>query len=433
MEQKLYIMEINGLELIEAVDFLKVCQKSANMKPYKKPILKDHNGNLEKSWLVEFYYWSDSDQKLKRKRLTTVPGIQSPNYAKSKKERYSEFKVIVDAIDYLLRHGWTPENRIAEKTITKVADPEYHLAFEAITRAASLKKNEVKAKTEKDYQRTASKFIEFLHLKGLHNQPIEKIKRAHVLEWLRSIISDGSQPKTRNNYLGYLSGLFEKLIEEEIAKLNPCHGIKQLNTTVELHQAYAVEEVKIISDFLTKHDPTLKTYIQFIGYTFLRPSEILSIKSHQVNLKQRTILLKANKAKRGKTEIVYVIDRLMPALTDLLSQAQPSDFLFSKNNGPGPAEIERTDLYSQRWNKYRDMINDQYKLTLGPNHTLYAMRHTFIQDIYRTLRKSCTVQEAEFKIQPITRHKTIDALRKYIRDYNFELAADWSESYSLDF
>tara|TARA_R110002050_G_scaffold265465_2_gene406593 strand:- start:26834 stop:28114 length:1281 start_codon:yes stop_codon:yes gene_type:complete len=426
-------MEINGLDLIEAVDFLKVCQKSANIKPYRKPILKDHNGNLEKSWFVEFYYWSDSDQKLKRKRLTTVPGIQSPNYAKSKKERYSEFKVIIDAIDYLLRHGWTPENRIPENNITKVADPEYYLAAEAIKRAADLKKNEVKAKTEKDYQRTASKFIEFLHLKGLHEKPIDKVKRAHVLDWLRSVISDGAKPKTRNNYHSYLSGLFEKLIEEEITNVNPCHGIKQLKTTVEKHQAYTMEELKIISEFLAKHDPTLKTYIQFIGFTFLRPSEILSIKARQVNLKQRTILLKANKAKRGKTEIVFVIDRLLPALNEILEKAQPNDFLFSKNNGPGPQEMKHTDLFSRRWNKYRDIINDQYKLSLGPNHTLYAMRHTFIQDIYRTLRKTCTVQEAEFKIQPITRHKTIDALRKYIRDFNFELAADWSDNYSLDF
>jgi integrase len=426
-------MKINSLELVQTVDFLKVCQKSAKLKPYKEPILRDQGGNLEKSWFVEFYYWSDKDQKLKRKRLTAIPGIPSPNYAKNKKDRYSEFKVIVDAIEYLLRYGWTPENKLPISAVTKADIPSTTLALEAIKRAAELKKNEVKLKTEKDYARTAAKFIKFLQSSGLHNKNIEAIKRTHILEWLRGLIKAGSSPKTRNNYLAYLSGLFEKLIEEEIAKTNPCRGIKSLKMTVDLHRAYSIEELQIISKFLEEKDPLLKLYIQFIGYTFLRPAEILSIKASQVNLKERTIILEAAKAKRGKTEIVLIIDRLEPIISELLKEAKPSDYLFGRKGSPNSKPIHGTDFFSKRWTSYKRQINKDHGLNLGPNHTLYAMRHTFIQDIYRTLRKTCTVQEAEFKIQPITRHKTIDALRKYIRDFNFELASDWSDSYSLDF
>jgi len=84
-------MEINSLELVQTVDFLRVCQKSANLKPYKKPILKDHSENLAKSWFVEFYFWSESDQALKRKRLTNIPGITSPNRSKTLREVIARF------------------------------------------------------------------------------------------------------------------------------------------------------------------------------------------------------------------------------------------------------------------------------------------------------------------------------------------------------
>jgi hypothetical protein len=128
-----------------------------------------------------------------------------------------------------------------------------------------------------------------------------------------------------------------------------------------------------------------------------------------------------------------IIDRLLPLLESLMEVAKPNDYLFGRKGIPNSKPVHGTDLFSKRWTAHKKQINKIHGLDLGANHTLYAMRHTFIQDLYRTLRKSCTKQEAEFKIQPITRHKTIDALRKYIRDYNFELAADWSENYSLNF
>jgi integrase len=426
-------LKVNGLELVQAVDFFKVCHKSANVKPYKTPILKDQEGNLQKSWFVEFYFWSDQDQKLKRKRVTTVPGIQSPNRSKTKKQRYSEVKIIVDALEYLLIRGWTPENRIPDSEIIPRKEPEFIIAEDAINRAADLKKNEVKEKTQKDYVRAAARFVAFLKQIGLDHKPTGAIKRSHILDWLRQLVAEGAKPKTRNNYLGYLSGIFEKLIEEEITNINPTKGIKALQTNVELHQSYSVEQLKIISSYLDKKDPILKQYIKFIGYTFLRPSEILSIKARQINLKDRTIHLEAARAKRGKTEVIFIIDRLLPILQELGAQAKANDFLFTKKGVPGALGIDRTDFYSDKWNNYKKEINSLYGLDLGVNHTLYAMRHTFIQDIYRGLRTSCTRQEAEFKIQPITRHKTAEALRNYIRDFNLEIAADWSESYSLDF
>ncbi len=44
-----------------------------------------------------------------------------------------------------------------------------------------------------------------------------------------------------------------------------------------------------------------------------------------------------------------------------------------------------------------------------------------------------TKEQAEFATMPITRHKTLEALRAYIRDYSIELPDDWSDSYSIQY
>jgi len=428
-------MKINSLDMVEAVDFLKVCQNFAkNVNPYKSPTLKDYNGDTSKPWYVEFYYWSDRDQILKRHRARKVPGLSSPNTSNNLKKRYEEFKVIKDAFEYLLKRGWTPEKRIPESDVINLeGSSAIPLPLDAFKHIAKLKSNEVRISTARSYQRTAQRFTDYLDSVGLVNKPLDQIRRKHVLDWLRSILAI-SKPKTRNNYLNELSTLFEKMIEEEWILRNPCKGIKNLKTETNLHRAYSPRELQIIAKFLSEHDPKLKQYIQFIGYAFLRPSEILKLKGKHINMEEGLITLPAAHAKRGSTEIIPVIDRLKDTLSILKSGANSEDYLFGRDGVPGPNPIYSSELFSERWSKkHKPAINELHGLNLNNEHTLYAMRHTFIQDIYRGLREKMTRQEAEFKIQPITRHKSIESLRKYIRDYSFEVASDWSENYNLDF
>ena len=78
-------------------------------------------------------------------------------------------------------------------------------------------------------------------------------------------------------------------------------------------------------------------------------------------------------------------------------------------------------------------MNAEHKCGFTDDNTLYAMRHTFIRDIYLHFRKTMSKEQAEFATMPITRHKTLEALRAYIRDYSIELPEDWSDTYSIKY
>jgi len=427
---------LSPLSLLNGLNSLKVGQKWDKGLPYRKPVLADRAGDLSKQWYISFYYWSKSQNKLVRGKKSRIPGLPSPNRESSLKERYSQFKVMLEAIDILLSKGWTPEQQIDLNEafgIEPESTKEQLAINEAIAKAIEVKAEEVSKRTAANYKRAGTSFQSHLHIKHLKNKEPDEISRSVVYDWLRWVSKDKSS-KTRNNYLNDLSTLFEKMIELELATKNPCKGIKETKGIVKRHQPYSAMQLAIISEFLRKEDPEMIDYIHFIGYAFLRPSEIISLQAKDIDLDKSLIRLKADKAKRRQTEIIPIIDRIRPTLEKLMVGCSTSeDYLFGNSRKPGLKPVHRSDAFSERWNRYKKQINRKTGLNLSADHTLYAMRHTFIQDIYYTLRKEYSQQEAEFKIQPITRHKTIDALRKYIRDYSIEVAEDWSSAYSLNF
>ena len=54
---------VNPLFVLQGGGFEKVVPKwyHCNMKPYQKPYLNDHSGDLDKQWYIYFKYW-DEDQ-----------------------------------------------------------------------------------------------------------------------------------------------------------------------------------------------------------------------------------------------------------------------------------------------------------------------------------------------------------------------------------
>jgi hypothetical protein len=74
------------------------------------------------------------------------------------------------------------------------------------------------------------------------------------------------------------------------------------------------------------------------------------------------------------------------------------------------------------------------ELKLSKNHGIYSFRHTAAIDLFTTYKNNgLTDLEAKNKMLPITRHKSINSLAKYLRDIGASLPKDYSDDYSLDF
>lgn len=420
-------LNCNSLALFCLLQNYLVGQKLDSVNPYSKPVIYDGGGDLNKSWFVHFYYYSAEKGKMIRAKRSQLPGVPSINRSKTKKERLAQLKVLSDALEILLARGWTPESKIE---IEVPAAQEKYTLISAIEKAASIKIDEVSARTAKNYGFTARHFVQWLRKRGQHLLEAKDCKRALITDYLREA-AKGKGAKTRNNYLGTLYTLFEKMIEEEIIVRNPCLGIKKLKEISTKHTPYSPEQLKMVMAYLHKHNFTLYQFILVIGYAFLRPSETISLKVNDIDLENRYILLKPEKAKRKQFEKIPIIEKLLPVIEDRCKGKKGADYLFNDPKDPA-IPVHGTTYFSKRFKTIKKHLNAK-GANLTVNHDIYAMRHTFIQDLYHTLRKSMTVAEAEYTIMPITRHKSPEALRKYIRDYSLELPEDWSGLYSLTF
>lgn len=82
----------------------------------------------------------------------------------------------------------------------------------------------------------------------------------------------------------------------------------------------------------------------------------------------------------------------------------------------------RRDYFTKR---FKSVVKDHFNL--GTDYTMYSFRHTYITKLYRKLVQDSSPAIAEGQLMLITGHSTIIALRKYLRDIDAELPADYSE------
>ncbi len=386
-----------------------------------------------------------------RCKRSKFPDGQTPNRVKNRRERTKQMMLLRDAYEFLLSKGWTPKTPLPKEElkprpkqeVTASPPPAKEKEIQwscskAIDHIIAIKKRYLSQYGFRSFRSIANDFKVYLEESGRGKAPMESISRRDITEYLRHVLEtkglNGAKAstRTRNNYLRDLHGLFEKMIEEEILVRNPCKGIATLRETVNRHLSYTSEHIKLMGEWMVENEPYLKDFSYFIGYGFLRPSEIIRLQVKDVS--PNAIHLKGTKAKTKVTETIPVIGKLKPVVERLLSQAtEPEHYLFSAKQEPGLKPIGGSQYFSKRFARCKDYMNEVHQAGFTKDHTLYALRHTFIRDIYLHFKQTMTREEAEYRTMQITRHKTVSALRAYIRDFSIDLPQDWSSAYSLEY
>ena len=412
--------------------------------PFRRPVVVDYDGDLSKQWHVYYRYWDEKKGKLVKARKSSIKGHLNPNRSKIASVRYEELSLLRDIIERVLQLGWTPKtyfpvSRLREKP-TREPEQEVSLPIiEAVEKGLSAKKTEVSDKYFNMLTWRTEVFKEFLISHKLDQLPAENIGRKHIVQYLQHVQETRGRNgkmasnKTRNGYLGDLSSVFNGMVEHEIIAFNPCLKIRKLKEKTGRHIPYTAKDVTLLSEWSRENSPQLYQYIRLIAFAFLRPKEILELRIGDIDLENRIIKLRKESAKVDAATIP-IIEPLLVTLKEMIpSDASPGHYLFTLENTPGPKPIAQTRFFSRRFNKWKDHMNEKHNRGFSDDHTLYGIRHTFIQNIFHELRQKMTKTEAEFQLMTITRHRTIEALRKYTRDYGMDIANDWSDKYTLKF
>jgi len=369
-----------------------------------------HGGDdfdLSKRWYVYYSFKHPETGKMVR---------QSPIFANlnrlysTKRERLKAFKILRETLEYLLKEGYSPYED-NEQT-------EEYSASSALEFALDLKKSSVSTSTYNGYKNRVNVFIKYLKKKGLDTANIKSIDKKIVVEFLNEMQATSSA-SNRNNYRQDLSAIFTVLYENELIDNNFFDKIKKVNSKPVRNKTYSTDKVEEIFKVVEKDDPLLLLFIKVVSYNFLRPVEVVRLKAGDIDLKNKTLTVKA-KNKAHKTKI---IPDLLVEEFKKLDLSNKDNYLFTpKGVGKWDAtEPARRKWFGNRFNKIKKKMN------IGDDYTLYSFRHSFITKLYRKLRETNSMVETQNQLMLITGHSTLTALQKYLRDIDAELPDDYSD------
>ncbi|OAD42567.1 tyrosine-type recombinase/integrase [Polaribacter atrinae] len=277
-------------------------------------------------------------------------------------------------------------------------------------------------------------FIRYLETSNLYHKNINDITKRHIILFLNNLGKDKNKPvnpATRNTYRKIISSLFNQLVADDIINKNFVESIPKLVSKPKKNIPFRKKEMKTIKEYLLEHDPYLYLFIKFVMYGFLRPVEVCRIKIKDINIDRNTISVQS-KTEDATANTVFLTKQLKDTITEMEIQKFNSEFhLFSSKLKPSiwvaDDTVKRT-YFGRRFAKVKKA------LSFDENYGIYSFRHTAAIDIFTTYKQQgLTDLEAKHKMLPITRHKSIDSLNKYLRDIGASLPKDYSDDYSLDF
>lgn len=384
--------------------------KAKNKKGVLKPTIA-----AGKYWYVKYSYRNPETGLMEMFRI---------------KERTRAIKNLRTAVQNLLERGYSPFEYFPENVLTK----KTWTTKEALNLALEEKKKVWSASTTKINQFPVNVFIRYLETSNLYHKNINDITKRHIILFLNNLGKDKNKPvnpATRNTYRKIISSLFNQLVADDIINKNFVESIPKLVSKPKKNIPFRKKEMKTIKEYLLEHDPYLYLFIKFVMYGFLRPVEVCRIKIKDINIDRNTISVQS-KTEDATANTVFLTKQLKDTITEMEIQKFNSEFhLFSSKLKPSiwvaDDTVKRT-YFGRRFAKVKKA------LSFDENYGIYSFRHTAAIDIFTTYKQQgLTDLEAKHKMLPITRHKSIDSLNKYLRDIGASLPKDYSDDYSLDF
>ena len=376
-------------------------------KPYREAVLSDAKGDLSKTWVVNYYAWSEKKQVLVRKRGV----FDQP----TKEERYRLAQEFITAINLELQAG-------AVLDAIEVDEPEIGPKtplLKATEYFTSRKGKTVDETTIRGYKKDIRGFTTWAESKGYAQMAISKFSTAEVYlfcdyldskVWTKKdkegkeITKIGIAKKTFSNYIATMRTMWTFLIDRKVIKTNPWMDVKKRKGGSGQHVPYSAKQVLKFKDIcLNKiNDPQLWLFANFIYYGFFRPrreAQRLQVK----HILKRTIIVPGDIAKNSESEHVRIPKGLEALIVEHKIREYPSNYyVFSAEQKPGPVPVGINYFY-ERNKKVLELagFTDQ-------DYDLYGWKHTGNIALYQATKDIKLVQVQN-------RHKDINTTDIYLR------------------
>ena len=140
-----------------------------------------------------------------------------------------------------------------------------------------------------------------------------------------------------------------------------------------MKRTYTKEELETLMAYAKEHDKEMYVLYCLVYYGYIRPAEALRLTWDNIDLEKGYIMIPGNKSKNKKTETVICRPVLIQALAALKGEKSPDKY----------APVLSTLSTTSRTNANRRHKKILKMTGLDAGLTIYALKHTGVQDVYR--------------------------------------------------
>lgn len=321
--------------------------------------------SLKKNWYVQCVFY---DPLFADKYPKGFPYRKKLNKFKTLELRKAAVQLYLDEIPKLFEEkGWNPITKTFMIEPEPEPEPDKKELEELLPETPFLlalsmaRKSKVIAdSTDKDIKYMLVKIEKAAKELRFDNFQISEVKRKHIrsiLDYLERTEDTFSAHKF-NKYRGYLSVLYNEMIEYEAVEGNIIDGIKKRIHEKDIREVLSDDQRVIVNKYLRDSFPDFWRFTIIYFHSGGRIRELLDLKTEHVDLVNQTY---KTLVKKGR-QYVWVKRPIKDIAIDLwiksLYNAQKGDYLFSDGLIPGPNRIRREQI-SRRWKMH---IKDKFKI-----------------------------------------------------------------------
>lgn len=366
----------------------------AEIEKYRLPI---YNRKGKEKFV--YFYVLDPDSVLEgRPRLKRIR--KKFNHIHNKKERDEAALRFRDEVSVKLRQGWNPLiQECGKKGFTL-----YNVVFDRyMTYLKKLFKDDViKKSTIDNYKCRLKQLIEYNDMLAEKMVYIYQFDQSFIENFLEHIYVDrDTTPRTRNNYLNWLSSLCAYLKSNGYIPGNPAENIAPLREKDKFRKPLEESDMRKLNDYLSENDKYFLLACQIHYYTLVRPNELAFVRINDINVHDQTLFISKEVSKNRKDAKVTIPAKVIRMMIELQIFNYPGSFyLFGK--GFRPSE-DRADgrIFRERWVKVRE------ELGFPKNYQFYSLKDTGITDTIDRVGLTIAKDQA--------RHSSVATTNKYVR------------------
>lgn len=375
---------------------VKICHIRANYAEIEKFRLPVYNPKSVDKCVT--YYVLDPDSvvdgnprlKRMRKKFSSI---------KSKKERDECALRFCDELTAKLKSGWNP--LIQQSTRNSFATMEDIFSRYTLYINKALKVNQLTRKTFVDYQNRLKMLQSYLAEFNPINY-VYQFDKVYIEAFLDYIFIDrDAKPRTRNNYLTWLSSFCSWLVEHGYLDGNPCQSIKSLRNTDKIRQSLNARDLAKLNSYLEEKNLFFLLACNIQYYTLIRPNEMSYIRIGDISVSEQTIFVSKDVSKNhrdGKVTLPKIVIQLMIKLGVL---SYPSNYyLFGRHFHPSEVRAD-SRIFREEWANVRKALN------FPSTYQFYSLKDTGISDAINKVGIVVVKDQA--------RHQDIQTTNKYIR------------------